>query len=251
MARATRGRNRSNYARKDPSRSPIDQAPGWVSSAPGELIIKHGTIGQGREVLAQLLKDPRMNRPWRQIGKRIDRRREAGGMPKHETYDRLWAAILSSLAQTNWNAKPAERDRRADRADKKEKCLKIERMATRLVEQITDSPLDVCVHHLRLWPDVDRGDRVGDEDWTPLRELLDKLALMARAQGTTSRVVQRETARTRANYFIRELAPYFIHHLGRPMNAALAAIATVVLDTRASAPLADQDAKRALRHQKG
>jgi hypothetical protein len=245
MARATRGRNRSNYAQQDLSPSAIDHAPGWVSSAPGELIIIHGGMGKGRDVLGQLLKDPRMNRPWRQIGKCIDERREAGGMPKHQTYDRLWNAILSSLAQTNWNSKPDVR------ADKKAKCLKIERMATQLVERITDSPLDVCVHHLRLWPDVDRGDRVGDEDWTPLRELLDKLALMARAQATTSRLVQRETARTRANYFIRKLAPYFIHHLGRPMNAALATIATVVLNTGASAPLTDQDVKRALRHQKG
>jgi hypothetical protein len=64
-------------------------------------------------------------------------------------------------------------------------------------------------------------------------------------------VVAKMTHEFRSNYFIRKLARHLSAHLGGPMHASLAAIATVALDRGAPEELTPDDVKRALRHQEG
>jgi hypothetical protein len=141
---------------------------------------------------------------------------------------------------------------------------KIAKDASQLANALLDGPFDLCAHE--FFPSevvgLARGSNLQDLsgdlqqqslslEWTELRDLLNELAHKALAYADRPRVVGKRTHEFRSNYFIRALAPHFLHYFGGPMEATLAAIATVVLNRDDFRALTDKDVKRALRHERG
>jgi hypothetical protein len=235
----------------------------WTSNAPRELISLHGRIGQGRDVLGRLLQDPRMNRAWVEIDKRIDKRAKApGGVPSREAYQRLWGAIFYAWSKAN----QAEQRRKAGailpHRERRDQCLEVADIASRLAKHLEDGPLDLCAHE--LFPEAvvrlaragnfqSRGYDVAQQalEWTTFHDLLLELERRAQAEAARPPVVAKVTGEFESNYFIRPLAQHFEHYFGGTMDASLAAITTVVRDRKASKELTANDVKRALRHQGG
>ena len=239
----------------------IDGRDTWHANAPADLIYLHDRIGRRNEraVLCRLLKAPKMSRAWRELNKRVN----SGDMPSREAYKRLWGAINYSLLQANRNSNPQEMGKPSYENGERKYSRKIAKDASQLANALLDGPFDLCAHE--FFPnkvvELARGsnfqDLSGDLqqhlslEWTELRDLLNELARKADAHADRPRVVGKWTHEFRSNYFIRALAPHFLHYFGGPMEATLAAIATVVLNRDGSRALTDKDVKRALRHERG
>jgi hypothetical protein len=235
----------------------------WTSKAPRELISLHGKIGRGRDVLDRLLQDPRTNRAWVEIDKRIEERANAPrGVPSREAYRRLWSAILYAWSKANQAEKRRKAGAILPHRERKDQCLEAADIASRLAKHLKDGPLDLCAHEyfpkdvVRLARAVNfqsKGFDVAQRalEWTTFRDLLLELECRARTEAASPPVVAKVTGEFESNYFIRPLAKHFEHHFGGTMDASLAAIATVALDRKASKELTANDVKRALRHQGG
>jgi hypothetical protein len=230
----------------------IDRRDTWPANAPADLIYLHDRIGKRNEraVLCRLLKAPTMSRAWRELNKRVN----SGDMPSREAYKRLWGAIYYSLLQANRNSCPQERGEPSHENEMRKYGQKIAKDASQLANALRDGPFDLCAHEFFPSEVVElarKSVHCLSLEWTTLPDLLDELARKARAHADRPRVVGKWSPEFRSNYFIRALAPHFLHYFGGPMEATLAAIATVVLNRDDSRALTDQDVKRALRHERG
>lgn len=249
----------------------------WLLNAPEALISLHGKIRVGQDVLGKLLQDSCMKRAWNEINRRVSESVKSRTVSRTGAYQQLWRAIISAQSEA---CRLRPRDRVSDTALKKKHSIEIAQAAAQLDQLLRTDPsgrnpqvekndqtmqsgsrFDLLAHE--LFPeDVFQLTQFCTEapndlncrlalGWTPFRNLLVELERRARVGAAEQPVVKKVTAEYTSNYFIRLMAEHFERQFGGPMEATIAAIATVVMGRDASMPLKTDDVKRALRHKKG
>ena len=226
-----------------PSEKAATGERGWLTSAPPELKALCNGAGHARSVLDRLLRDPRMDSAWIEIGKRI---------PKELDYAKLWRAIWSAYVHSGRNESQAERKR------KNKRRMRIVKRVRELAELLReDGGWFDCLGH-QLYPgkveDLARSKSLASRyreacnalEWTSISELLDALTLKASIEPPAWAVVKKTSIEHQSNWFIRELAPFFSRWFPGPQEALLAAIASATLARPPDKSLESIDVARSL-----
>jgi hypothetical protein len=208
----------------------------------------NGKTSTSRDILWELLIDPRMDRPWKQIKRKT---------PTNVQYSRLWSEILSALIKS--------RIPEPSRKNKQKHFQTIADNARALANTIAEGPLDRLtyeyfpdemarlVFRTREWPVLAPDERVQKAHralswWPSLPELLEEVGQHAQqlAEGALSekRLAVNDTQDRRVNYFLLYLGRHFRTQFNAPMKGVLAQIASVVFNKSITLDFV----KNALRH---
>lgn len=232
---------------------PLPNAPDVLVALQSKGVMKmhvkvDGKIVRSRDILWELLTDPKMQRPWQILKKRISDKRH---------YTRLWSEIVSALRKS--------RSPEPSRTKKRDHFLAIAEHAKALANTVAEGPLDrlaydyfpgemTClVFKTDKWPVLGADEKMQIaqrtlEWWPSITELLEEVAHHAEKVAKEALVEERlavnDTQDRRVNYFLQYLARHFRTHFNSPMKGVLADIASVVFEKSITLDFV----KRALRH---
>lgn len=219
-----------------------------LPTAPSVLVVLHGRIGVGKDILGRLLTDRRMRRSWTTLSRHISRDAQ---------WEQLWREIVYALMS-------AKKQKRGRRIKTRDSYLRIMRASRALATSIENGPLDLLAYE--VFPeDVMRINRVPDwkildslgrsqeafrllRDWPSVPEMLRELATRATVLATQAMrnpaLVDHLTRDSSTIAFARALADYFSARFEQPLYGTVSRIASVVFDREVSKSFVAQAVRR-------